>query len=203
MRRLGIYFYSFSLILIGMGFIVISLNFINSKLAIDNWLNYIYGNAHTRALLGLIGLLLIIVSVSLTQLILGTLDREKTIAFDTPTGAISISLSAIEDLIKRSTSKIFEVKEVRPNVIARRGIEVNLRVILRSEANIAEITSRIQDLVKSKIQEMLVGIDEPIRIRIHVAKIVTEEESKKDAKKKDSGISNESNVPYHGYARPV
>ena len=204
MRRIGVYIYSSSLILIGVILIVLSLNFLNSRVFIDSWLDYFYGNSNPRILLGLIGFLLIVVSVSIAQLILGTLDREKTIAFDTPSGAISISLSAIEDLIKRAASKIFEVKEIRPDVVAKRGIEVNLRVILRSEANITEITSRIQDLVKSKIQEMLLGIDEPIRIKIHVAKIVSDEETKKESRgKKDHGPQGEPDVPYHGYVRPV
>lgn len=204
MRRIGVYIYSFSLITVGVLFILLSLNFVNSRVFIDSWLDYFYGNPNPRILLGLVGFFLIVVSVSIAQLILGTLDREKTIAFDTPSGAISISLSAIEDLIKRSASKIFEVKEIRPDVVARRGIEVNLRVVLRSEANITEITSRIQDLVKSKIQEMLLGIDEPIRIKIHVAKIVSDEDIKKDSRnKKDHNSQGESGVPYHGYVRPV
>jgi len=112
---------------------------------------------------------------------------------------VTISLSAVEDLIRRLAGIIPEVKELRPNVVAnKKGIIVEMRVVLRSEANIPELTSRLQDITKSKIQEVL-GVDEQIIIRIHVAKIAHDE--KDSRRKKDFEKEDRSTIPFSGYGR--
>ena len=69
---------------------------------------------------------------------------------------------------------------------------------MRSEANIPELTSRLQDITKSKIQEVL-GVDEQIIIRIHVAKIAHDE--KDSRRKKDFEKEDRSTIPFSGYGR--
>ncbi len=111
---------------------------------------------------------------------------------------MTVALSAIEDLIKRMSGVIPEIKELRPDVIAnKKGILVDLRVILRSEANIPDLTSRLQEIIRQKIQEVL-GVEEQIFIKIHVIKIASIDE--RDKRKKDSP-SIEPTVPYSGYTR--
>ncbi|MFA5287364.1 MAG: alkaline shock response membrane anchor protein AmaP, partial [Candidatus Omnitrophota bacterium] len=143
-------------------------------------------------------LLLILISFSFAQLILGRFQREKTIAFSTASGEVTIALSAVEDLIRRLAGIIPEIKELRPDVIAtKKGIIADLRVILRREANIPELTSRLQDITRSKIQEVL-GVEEQIIVKIHVAKIAPMEE--KDKRKKNSE-KEEPAVPFSEYGR--
>ena len=70
---------------------------------------------------------------------------------------------------------------MRPVVIAsKRGIEVRLRVILQIEANIPDLTSNLQEMIKTRIQDML-GIEEEITVKVHVAKIITYGDKKRDA----------------------
>jgi len=192
---LGIFFYATVLVLVGIVLIVFSLNLLQSQ-DIISLLAYIQVNPDSRIIAGLSGLLLIVISFSFAQLILGRFQRERTIAFSTSSGEVTISLSAVEDLIKRLSSIIPEIKELRPDVIAtKKGIIVDLRVILRSEANIPELTARLQEITRSKIQEVL-GIEEQIIIKIHVAKIISVEEKKRREIEKE-----ESRIPYSGYGR--
>lgn len=158
-----------------------------------------YPNA--SAILILISLLLILINYSFTQSVLGKIHREKYIAFNTASGQVSIALAAVEDLIKRLTLQVPEVKNLRPDVRARRrgGIVVYLRIDLKSETSIVDLTERLQELVKSKIQDMLRGIDEPIIVKIHVAKIVIQDE--KDKKKTDSEPKEQPTIPFYGYGR--
>lgn len=194
---LGIVFYATVLILIGLMLIVFSLNLLQSQ-DIKNLLDFIQSGLNSRITVGLSGLLLIVISFSFAQLILGRFQREKTIAFTTSSGEVTIALSAVEDLIKRLGNIIPEIKELRPDVIAtKKGILVNLKVILKSEANIPEITARLQEITRSKIQEVL-GIEEQIIIRIHVAKIISIEE--KEKRRRDSE-KEESTIPFSGYGR--
>lgn len=194
---LGVIFYTSVLILIGTIMIVFSLNLLPVQ-DIHNLLIYLQGGFNTRVVLSLSGALLILISFSFANLILGRFQREKTIAFNTPAGPVTIALSAVEDLIKRMGHVIPQIKELRPNVVAKKNkIEADLRVILKSEANIPELTSQLQEITRVKIQEVL-GVEEQIIIRIHIAKIAATEE--KDRKKKDFG-KEEPAIPFGNFGR--
>ncbi|MCX5699889.1 MAG: alkaline shock response membrane anchor protein AmaP [Candidatus Omnitrophica bacterium] len=195
---LGIVFYAVVIMAIGLALIVFALNlFLPAD--INNLLILAQSSHNSRVVIGLSGALLILISFSFAQIILGKFQREKTIAFATSSGQVTISLSAVEDLIRRLAGIIPEVKELRPNVVAnKKGIIVQMRVVLRSEANIPELTSRLQDITKSKIQEVL-GVDEQIIIRIHVAKIAHDE--KDGRRKKDFEKEDRSTIPFSGYGR--
>lgn len=191
-------FYAAFLILVGVAVIIFSLNLLSPQ-SINELLIYIQSNLNSRIITGLSGLLLIIISTFLAQLVLGRFEREKTIAFTTASGEVTIALSAVEDLIRRLTGIIPEIKELRPDVRATRKdtILVDLRVVLKSEANIPELTNRLQEMTRSKIQEVL-GLEGQIIIKIHVAKISSSE----DKEKKRKEIEKEGpTIPYGGYIR--
>lgn len=188
-------FYTAVLILIGLIAIVFALNLLTPA-CINEILIYTQSNLNSRIVVGLSGILLIMISLFLAQLLLGRLEREKTIAFNTSSGQVTIALSAVEDLIKRLSGVIPEIKELRPDVIAtKKGIIVDLRVVLKSEANIPDLTGRLQEIARSKIQEVL-GLEEQILIKIHVAKIIpTEERGRKESEK------DMPTIPFDGYGR--
>lgn len=204
LKVLGIYFYSAVLILIGLALIVISITFSlkNNPVQlqdIDKLIIYLQNSSSTRVIIGLSGILLILISSWFAEIILGRFQREKTIAFPTASGEVTIALSAVEDLIKRLAGLIPQIKELRPDVIAsKKGIIVDLRVILRSEANIPELTERLQEITRSKIQEVL-GIEEQIIIKIHVLKIIAPEE--KERKRKELEKEEGPTIPFGGYGR--
>jgi uncharacterized alkaline shock family protein YloU len=154
-------------------------------------------HANSRLILSLVAALIMLINYWFMQSVIGKMQREKNIAFHTQSGEVSIALGAVEDLIRRLALRVPEVKSLRPDVVvSKKGIVVNLRVDLRSETSIAELTERLQELVRSKIQDMLRGIEEPILIKIHVAKIITAEE-----KKKQDTEPKEPAIPFYGYGR--
>lgn len=145
-------------------------------------------------IIGGIGLFLIISSITIAQVSLGKMQREKTIAFNNPSGQVTVSLSAIEDFIKRLSSSITEIRDLRSNVIAgKKGIEINTRISLWADCNIPETTENIQAIIKNRIQEML-GIEEPIVVKVHVGKIVQKEKKQKKQAKEDI----EETAPFRG-----
>lgn len=185
-------------IVFGLALIVFSLNLLLPQ-DIHNLLVFAQGSQNSRIIIGLSGALLILLSFSFAQIILGKFQREKTIAFSTSSGQVTISLSAVEDLIRRLASVVPEVKELRPDVVAnKKGIIVDMRVVLLSEANIPDLTARLQEITKTKIQEVL-GLEEQIIIRIHVAKIVHDDRDSR--KKKDFEKESYSTIPFSGYGR--
>jgi hypothetical protein len=205
MRTLGILFYTAVLVFIGLLMIVFSVVLsipglvVQSIKYMNDLLYVIQASLNYRLVIGLSGVLLIIISYSFAQLILARFQREKTIAFHSPSGDVTIALSAIEDLIRHFVLIMPEIKELKPDVIANRkgNIIVNLRVVLKSEANIPELTSHLQEITKAKIQEVL-GVEEQILIRIHIAKIISREEKERRRKDLDKDVPP---VPFGGYGR--
>jgi len=194
---LAITFYAGVIILIGIGLIALSFNLLLPEhiMALND---YMLANQFNRWAVRLSGLLVIIISYSFAQLILGRMQREKTIAFTTASGEVTIALSAIEDLIKHSGYNIPEIRDLNSDVIAnKKGIVVNMRVTLRSEANLPELTARLQEITRNKIQEVL-GLEEAIIIKIHISKIVQRED--KDRRRKDS-VKEEPAIPFGGFGR--
>lgn len=203
LKVLGIYFYSAVLVLIGLTFIILSMifslknNFIQAQ-DINNLILYLQSSTYARVVMALSGVAVILISSWLADIILGRFQKEKTIAFPTSSGEVTIALTAVEDLIKRITTLLPGIRELRPDVIAsKKGIIVDLRVILKSEANIPELTQRLQEICRSKIQEVL-GIEEPIIVKIHVLKIVPGEVRKgKEEIEKDEQPA----IPFGGFGR--
>ena len=205
MRTLGILFYTAVLVFIGLVMIIFSVLLSipglqpQSVKYISDLLYVVQTGMNYRIVIGLSGVLLIIISFSFAQLILARFQREKTIAFHSPSGDVTIALSAIEDLLRHFSLSIPQIKELKPDVIVNRkgNIIVNLRVVLKSEANIPELTAHLQEITKSKIQEVL-GVEEQILIRIHIAKIISREEKEKRRKEIEK---DEPTVPFSGYGR--
>ena len=189
---LTLFFYTLVFFLVGGLFIVVAMNVIPLNYIID-MLNTLYTNTDVRLILGITGGLLIFISLMVVQITVGVIKKEKTIAFENPDGQVTISLTAIEDFIKRAMKNLPEIKESRPSVRAsKRGIVIVNKVVLFSDVNIPETTEKIQNIVKTRVQEML-GVEETVEIQVNVTKIVHKEERSKDIKKDDP-----KTPPYRG-----
>ncbi|MFH0771559.1 MAG: alkaline shock response membrane anchor protein AmaP [Candidatus Omnitrophota bacterium] len=177
LNRISILFFLIVFVSIGVFLIAVSFRLIQSE-PILNALDYIYVSMNLRIALAVIGLLLILVSFASYQFTISRIQRQKNIAFNNPDGQVTISLSAIEEFIRRIGSSLLEVKEMKSDCIAtKKGIDITTKVVFWSDANIPEITEKIQSMIKTRVQEML-GVDEPIIIKVHVTKIVARQEDK-------------------------
>lgn len=165
---------------------------------IDYYLQLLASDIQLKTIVGLTGLLFILLSLIFARIISGARQKERTIAFDNPSGRVSISLVAMEDMVKRLILRESEVKEGRPNIIAtKKGLDIEARLVLKADVNIPEVTSRLQNLIKDKIQEMI-GIEEAVTVKIHVVKI-TADEGKFKRSKSDYPDKTETNIPFQGY----
>ena len=111
----------------------------------------------------------------MVQLALNRVHRDKTISFENPDGQITISLTAIEDFIRRLFRANPDVRELRPVcTVSKKGIEILSKATLWDDAKVPEVTEKIQSIVKSRLQQIL-GTDEAIMVKVHVVKIVPKE----------------------------
>ena len=169
-NSLAITIHTVVFIVIGAILILLTLNLFTPE-ELTKAINYICTQPDLKLALGILGGIFIIGGLLMAHINLGRMQREKTIAFENPEGQVTISLSAVEDYIKKSVRHLPEVKELRSIVTAsKKGINIVCRVTLFADSNIPETTERIQNIVKSKVQDML-GVEEAINIKINVTKI--------------------------------
>lgn len=163
-------------ILLGIGLMAFAAHWIPLEGPL-RWLEMAYNERNLRIACFLTGVGLVLLNWMYAELALAKFQRQKTIAIENPDGQVTVSLTAIEDFIRRSTHELPEVKEIRSDVVASKGkILVRARATLWSGTHIPEAAERIQSVVKSKVQEMLSGIEEPVVVRVHVSKIAQREE---------------------------
>ncbi|MBF0478754.1 MAG: alkaline shock response membrane anchor protein AmaP [Candidatus Omnitrophica bacterium] len=126
--------------------------------------------------------------------------RDKIIAFDNPYGRVSVSLAALEESARRAVLRLDEIKEVRASIEASRGhLRCRLKINLNKEVNIPELTSRVQVLVRDKIQDAI-GLEEKIDVMVYVSRIIPSYVSRTPNEEKKTDSTNaEPHIPFRGY----
>ncbi|MDP8265064.1 MAG: alkaline shock response membrane anchor protein AmaP [Candidatus Aceula lacicola] len=198
--RLAMLFYVAIILFIG-GFIISLATHAITLAEISYYLDIAYNDLNLRFVIVVVSAAIMFLSLLFARIITGSQQKEKTIAFDNPSGRVSISLSALEDMIKRSVSGISEVKEIKPSILAtKKGIEVTSRLILKSDVSIPDMTAQLQELIKTRVQDVL-GIEENVIIKIHVTKIVSSSGKEKNRKNDEAEEKEELSVPFQGYRK--
>ncbi len=178
--------------------------FLLHKISFDQAITFIYliySDEQLRIIFGSATGLLLVVNFAFFKLFTRNSKKEKIIAFDNPSGRVSVALTALEDLVKRMTVKLSEVRDVKSSITtSKKGLKIKIRLVLCSEVNIPEVTSRVQDSVKKKIQDTI-GLDEAVDIAIYVGKIVPEpsKKEKQQDKVEPKQENLEPNIPFQGY----
>ncbi len=176
--KIIVFFYTLIFAIIGVCLIFIALH-MEGRYDLSIILDPILDFSNLYLVIGLSGVLLILVTLSLANFSFKKFQAEKTIGYSTNEGQVIISLGAIEDFIRRLTQQLPDVKELRSDVfVTRRGIEIESRVILWSTSNIPNITERIQSVIQGQVQELLSGIDRPVLVNVHVTKIAQRDQEK-------------------------
>ena len=138
----------------------------------------VFWTALAGAVMFLFGIIVIILNISARR-------PEKSFSVENPEGEIRITFGAIEDMLKKSTSHIEGIEDIRPIVIeGKRGLEILCRVSATEDVSIPQITMRIQDVIKSQVRDVL-GIEEMGAVRIHIYRIAPRARTKATSKKED------------------
>ena len=172
------------IVLIALGVYLIYFAF--GGVSVDQIHNFLKILEERSAIAGMAGLAFLAIGCSLIILTFRRFSREPSMAFQNPEGEVRVAFSAIEDFIKRLGGKLTEVREMHPQVlVTREGLEIYSRIILEPNINIPEATSRIQEIIKKYVEDVL-GIKDIVAIKVLVVKIAPEEARK--GKRKEEGL---------------
>ncbi len=182
-------------LVIGTLLVGLALNLVNIQ-AICGYLEGLslsgYNFNSPRYLLGFIGAALLLLALRYFQMTFTSSRRNRAINFESPDGNVSITLFAIEDMLRRMLEERKEVAHIRPKVFLRRKqIEVVTRGVLAAEVNLIDFTKEIQDAVKKKLH-ILLGEEKEVRVNLEIRKVAI-------GKKAKLADSSEPEVPFRHY----
>ena len=163
-----------------------------------DYFHLIYTDYILRIAIGVVAVIMLCVNFMFYRLFTSNLERGKIIAFDNPSGRVSLSLLAMEDVLKRMLERLTEIKDVKLLIRPlKKGLNVRINLVVYSDLNIPEATHRIQDFVKKKIQDTI-GVEGHIDIAIYIGKILPTPQ-----REKFSGENKSENpdppIPFRGY----
>ena len=189
-KRLAMLVYMLLMVVTGAIFLVVALNVFSSD-QIAGWLGVVEGASGYQITLGVIGCLFVLIGLIAPCRLERRLKKNRVIAFRNPDGDVQVSLSAIEEYIRKIAKGIPGIKDVSSRVdISRKGIDITTGVSISASANIPEITEKIQSEVKSRVHSML-GVEEAINMTMHIKKI-----SRGADERPAEGIPGGGNIPY-------
>jgi hypothetical protein len=179
---------------VGSVFIGLFFNLIDINYAILYLKQEILLDPFLRIALLLSGLLIILLCLRYLQRTI--FRRERSVTTESSYGKVSITLFAIEDMIKNMLETQNGLSHVRPRIICKKhGIEMIIRGNLSADANFPVFAKEVQEKTREKLQNLL-GEEKEIRVKIEIRKMVFK--GKKKIIESTEEIS-EPEIPYRYY----
>ena len=161
----------------------------------------LYNDSDFRMITGIFAGVLLLKNFMFYRFFSVNVRRDKIIAFDNPSGRVSVSLMAMEDLVKRLIIRQSQVKDVKTRITAsKKGLSLRIQLSIAFEVNIPELTAGLQEMIRRKIQDTI-GIEDTVEISIYVGKILPERTKGKQLKKNEMIEEEKPNahIPFQGY----
>jgi len=199
LARLAVLIYVTAFILIGIFIGLFALGIIPVS-DVVGFLHAVTTDVELRLATGLVALGILFLNYLFFKTLATDRQKEKTLAFDNPGGRVTVSVNALEDMVRRVMTKNPDVKEVRSTIKAgRKRLIIQAKVTLNTEVNIPEMTSSLQEAVKSRLQDAI-GLEEAVEVHIHVNSMVpASRRVKKNIDDDTEPEENKPTVPFRGY----
>ena len=161
----------------------------------------VYESVYSRVFFGAVGMTIFFCALRVLQRRVAGASSDRSVKSRTAQGTVSVSLIALEDMLKKFLTGYDELADIRPFVYAKaRGSRNNVRVVLRASldhnGNIQQIASHIQENIKLKLQDIL-GTEDDIKVDLDIRRITIPQVGV--AKKFVATSEQAKNVPYRNY----
>jgi uncharacterized alkaline shock family protein YloU len=167
---------------------------------LDGLFQAAYHEQDLRVVTGLIAIGILLINYIFFKIIAADYHQGRTLAFDNPSGRVTVSVNALVDLVRRVMLRLPEVKNVRATIkVMKKKLLVRARLTLKAEVNIPEMTSNLQELVKSRIQDTI-SIEDTVEVRIHLNNIIpAPDKIKKGPAEETVPQDIKPSIPFRGY----
>ncbi len=160
----------FAFLTLGSLFMIVALHVLSLEDALYK-IREVYQNPVQSVHLGFIGVLFIAVGLIFSRMLVKKGRESDAIIYQGETGPMIISVSAIEDVMKKVLKKFHMVKEWKAKTLIHgKDLEIKLRLVLWSGGGVPKLLAEIQDEIGDRLRKML-GSDNRFEILCDVQKI--------------------------------
>lgn len=160
----------FAFLTLGSLLMIVALHVLSLEDAIFK-LREVYENPIQSLHLGFIGVLFIVVGLIFSKMLVKKGRESDAIIYQGESGPMIISVTAVEDVIKKVLKRIHMVKEWKAKTLIHgKDLEIKLRLVLWSGAGVPKLLAEIQDEIGDRLRKML-GPDNRFEILCDVQRI--------------------------------
>jgi uncharacterized alkaline shock family protein YloU len=117
------------------------------------------------------GFLFVSVGLVFAKMLIARNRAEDSVVFQSEMGRISVSLDAIEDIVRKALKKFLVIKDCKIKRRLQDGeLDILIRLTLWSAMNIPDLVREVQDDIRQKLARVL-GMEYPIEIKAEVVKV--------------------------------
>lgn len=125
----------------------------------------------------LAGLAFIAVGLTFTRMLLKKRRQEEALIYQSEIGPIVVSVTAMEDMVKKVLKRFHLVKEWKTKILIQgKDVDIKLRLVLWSGGKIQDLLMEIQEDVRARIRKLL-GTESQLEITCDVQRIEDHETS--------------------------
>ncbi len=160
----------FAFLTLGSLLMIVALHVLSLEDAIFK-LREVYENPVQSLHLGFIGILFITVGLIFSRMLVKKGRESDAIIYQGESGPMIISVTAVEDVIKKVLKRIHMVKEWKAKTLIHgKDLEIKLRLVLWSGGGVPKLLAEIQDEIGDRLRKML-GPDNRFEILCDVQRI--------------------------------
>ena len=164
----------FSFLTLGSLLVIVAFHILSAEDALLR-IQEIYQSPWKSVQAGILGLFFIMVGLIFSKLLLKAGRESEAIIFQSDMGPMVISVTAIEDVVKKALKRFHLVKESKvKTLIHGKNVELKIRIILWSGGQVPELLADIQQQVRARVKKLL-GPENAIEINCDVQKIEDQE----------------------------
>ena len=153
-------------------------------------LREVYANPMQSIQAGFLGFLFIMVGLVFSKMLVKKGREPEALIFQSDIGPIVVSLSAVEDLVKKVLKRFHIVKEAKiKSTIRGKDIAVKLRLTLWSGGQVAELLPEIQQGIRSRCKKLL-GTENKVEVTCDVQRIEDHDVEVVDVHQKSGSLVN-------------
>lgn len=118
-----------------------------------------------------VGAIFITIGLYTTRLLLKHRRQDEALIYQSEIGPIVVSVTAMEDVIKKVLKRFHLVKEWKTKILIQgKEVDIKLRLVLWSGGRIQELLIEIQNEIRTRIRKLL-GADNPLAVTCDVQRI--------------------------------
>lgn len=107
---------------------------------------------------GIVGFVFILTGLGYTRSLIKKRRQEEALIYQSEIGPIVVSITAIEDVVRKVLKHFHLIKEWRvKTLIQGKDVEIKLRLVLWSGARIQALLTEVQEEVRQRVRKILGG----------------------------------------------